>query len=65
MYKENLKNTMDKVIEGGNNELTLEDYIRESEAEFLLEGKDLENISEEDLKEYIELIDRLWEEFEG
>lgn len=57
------KNILDKRIcdvEGVENTQTYREFIRESEEEFELEKMDLDNMSDENLTEYINFLDYLW-----
>ena len=57
------KNILDKRIcdvEGVENTQTYREFIRESEEEFELEQMDLDNMSDENLTEYINFLDYLW-----
>lgn len=58
--KEDLdKRICDIYKEPGTN--TLREWIRESEQEFGMKEKDLDNMIEKELNEYIELLEYLWE----
>lgn len=57
------KSILDKRIcdvEGVENTQTYREFIRESEEEFELEQMDLDNMSDENLTEYINFLDYLW-----
>lgn len=44
----------------GDNEETFREYIRLSEKQYCLYEEDLDNISDEELQEYIDFLDELW-----
>ena len=57
------KNDLDKRIcdlEGGFNEQTYREHIRESEKAFCMEEADIENLNQAELNDYLELLDWLW-----
>lgn len=45
--------------EGATNTETLREFIKRSEKEFVLEPGDLDSMSEEDLNNYIDYLDKL------
>ena len=47
-------------VEGGANTQTYREFIRESEEAFELEKMDLDNMSDDNLTEYIDFLDYLW-----
>jgi len=47
-------------IEGGRNTQTYREFIRESEKEFGYEHMDLENMTDEELNDWVEHLDYLW-----
>jgi hypothetical protein len=59
LTKENLdKRICD--VEGSANEETFREYIKNSEEEFEMEHRNLDNLSDEQLHEYLEFLDYLW-----
>lgn len=59
------KNDLDKRIcdlEGGSNEQTYREYIRETEEEFGMGKKDIEKLTQTEFNNYIDLLNWLWEE---
>lgn len=59
LTKENLdKRICD--VEGSANEETFREYIKNSENEFGMKHKDLDNLDDEKLHEYLEFLDYLW-----
>jgi hypothetical protein len=59
LTKENLdKRICD--VEGSANEETFREFIRNSEEEFGMEHRNLDNLGDEKLNEYLEFIDYLW-----
>ena len=61
MYKHSdLDKRICDIEEGANNTETLREFIKRSE-KFELEPVDLDSMSEEDLNNYIDYLDRLWE----
>ena len=58
------KNDLDKRIcdlEGGFNEQTYREYIRETEEEFGMGKKDTEKLTQTEFNDYINLLNWLWE----
>jgi hypothetical protein len=46
--------------EGATNEQSFRQFIRESEEEFGMSPRNLEELSEKELNDYIDFIDDLW-----
>lgn len=62
MYKySDLDKRICDLEEGATNTETLREFIKRSEKEFGLEPVDLDSMSEEDLNNYIDYLDKLWE----
>lgn len=62
MYKiTDLDKRICDIEERATNTETLREFIKRSEKEFVLEPGDLDSMSEEDLNNYIDYLDKLWE----
>lgn len=59
--KEQLDTPICELEEGTSNTETLREFIRNSEKEFGMFPMDLEKIDEDELNQYIEFLDYLWE----
>lgn len=51
------KANLDKKV---NKEETLREFIRDSENEFQISNEDIDNMTDEELEEYVEWLDDLW-----
>lgn len=58
--KEHLDIPICDVEENATNEQTFREFIRESENEFEMEPKDLDNVDDGELNAYLDFLDYLW-----
>lgn len=58
--KENLDTPISMIEEGATNTQTPREFIRSSEEEFGLEHLNIDGLTEEDINDYIDLLDYLW-----
>jgi len=58
--KEQLDTPICELEEGASNTETLREFIRNSEEEFDLIPKDLDNMSDAALNKYIDFLDYIW-----
>jgi hypothetical protein len=59
--KEHLDTPIWEIELGATNKETLREFIKNSEEEFGLIPKDLDNMTDEHLNRYLEFVDYLWE----
>jgi hypothetical protein len=59
--KENLDKRICDCVEDTNNTQTFREYIRESEEEFGIDPKELDNMKDYEIHQYINWLDYLWE----
>lgn len=58
--KENLDKRICDIVDGATNEQTYRDFIRESEDTFNIGFKELDFMTDEELKAYLNYLDELW-----
>jgi len=58
--KENIDTPFNELISGADNPETPREFIMNSEAEFGIGPADIDNMSEDELNEYIDNLDDLW-----
>lgn len=59
--KENLDERMCDVVEGAENNQTYREFIRESEKEFNIFAAPMDNMTDKELKDYLDFLDYLWD----
>lgn len=59
--KDNLDKRICDVVAGATNEQTYRDFIRESEDTFNLNFKELDFMTNKELEDYLNYLDKLWD----
>lgn len=59
--KDQLDTPICEVVPEANNTETYRDFIRSSENEFCMEPRDIDTMTDQELNEYIEFLDYLWD----
>jgi hypothetical protein len=59
--KEQLDIPINELEPEATNTETFRDFIRSSENEFCMEPRDIDNMTDQELNEYIDFLDYLWD----
>jgi hypothetical protein len=59
--KEQLDTPICELSPAATNTETFRDFIRSSENEFCMEPRNIDNMADQELNEYIDFLDYLWE----